>query len=173
MTSAVLIEANAHVLHQGAALLMQLDDEQYTLTAAPLFAYGVGSHMRHCLDTYECILRGLPAGRVDYDRRERDELTARNRRHARTRLLHTLSRLQQIARLNAHRPLLARQDSPQWTPSSLGRELQMALSHTVHHFALVALILRLQGVAVADDFGVAPSTLQHWQQPVSEVVCVQ
>jgi hypothetical protein len=39
--------------------------------------------------------------------------------------------------------------------------LQFLLSHTVHHFALMALILRAQGADPGDDFGVAPSTLEH------------
>jgi uncharacterized damage-inducible protein DinB len=47
-----------------------------------------------------------------------------------------------------------------WCQSSVGRELQHLINHTVHHYAFVALILRLQGVAIEDDFGVAPSTLQ-------------
>jgi hypothetical protein len=44
------------------------------------------------------------------------------------------------------------------------RELQFLLSHTVHHYALMALILRLQGFNPAAEFGVAPSTLQHWER---------
>ena len=51
-----------------------------------------------------------------------------------------------------------------WSYSSIFRELQFLLSHTIHHFALVAMLLRLQGCVPAVDFGVALSTLNHWQQ---------
>ena len=180
-----LLAANVQVLQQGVDLLAQLDDEQYTLTAGPLFAYGVGSHLRHCLDSYACFLHGLPKGRIDYDQRERDELTAQDRRYASTRLEWTRELLQE-ALAHQHpdelrvRPLQVRLDGPHWAASSVARELQFLLSHTVHHYALMALILRLQGFNPAEEFGVAPSTLQHWQRAVTasrpnpaEVVCAR
>lgn len=164
-----LLAANVQVLQQGLDLLAQIDDEQYTLTAGSLFAYGVGSHLRHCLDSYACFLHGLPNGRIDYDRRERDELTAQDRRHARMRLEWTLALLQETLAKQPPtallvRPLQVRQDGPHWAASSVARELQFLLSHTVHHYALMALILRLQGFNPAAEFGVAPSTLQHWER---------
>lgn len=171
-----LLAANLQVLQQGAELLRQVNDEQYTLTAAPLFAYGVGSHVRHCLDSYACFLRGLPNGRIDYDQRERDELTAQDRLHACARIELTLSLLQELLTRNAPAELNVRQDGLVWARSSIARELQFLLSHTVHHYALIALILRLQGFHPAAEFGVAPSTLQHWQRAASiqeEAVCAR
>ena len=50
---------------------------------------------------------------------------------------------------------------PEWCPSSVRRELQFLLSHTVHHHALVKELLRARGRAIGADFGVAPSTLEH------------
>ena len=48
--------------------------------------------------------------------------------------------------------------------SSVGRELLTLSTHTIHHFALIAITLRAHGVAVDPDFGVAPSTLRHRQK---------
>ena len=48
-----------------------------------------------------------------------------------------------------------------WASSTIERELQFLASHTVHHFTVIALLLRLDGVEVDADFGVAPSTLHH------------
>jgi hypothetical protein len=45
--------------------------------------------------------------------------------------------------------------------SSVGRELQYLVAHTVHHFALMAVALRTCGHRLPDEFGVAPSTLRH------------
>lgn len=160
---AALCAANLQVLQQGLELLAQLDDEQYTLTAGSLFAYGVGSHLRHCLDSYACFLRGIPKGRIDYDQRERDELIAQDRQYATTRLEWTMGSLQESLLRQPLEEVLVRQDGPHWATSSVARELQFLLSHTVHHYALIALILRLQGFNPAAEFGVAPSTLQHWQ----------
>jgi len=50
---------------------------------------------------------------------------------------------------------------PEWCTSSVRRELQFLLSHTVHHHALVKEMLRGRGRTVDGTFGVAPSTLEH------------
>jgi hypothetical protein len=60
--------------------------------------------------------------------------------------------------------LAVKQDSVVWSYSSIGRELQFLLSHTIHHYALIALALRLQGYEPSAEFGVAPSTLQYWRK---------
>jgi hypothetical protein len=49
----------------------------------------------------------------------------------------------------------------EWRHSTLGRELQVVASHTVHHFALIALLLERLSVPVAAGFGVAASTRRH------------
>ena len=48
-----------------------------------------------------------------------------------------------------------------WLASSIGRELQALSSHTIHHFALIAVTLRLHGIVVDPDFGMSPSTLRY------------
>ena len=160
---AALLAANLQVLQQGADLLRHIDDEQYTLTARPLFSYGVGSHLRHCLDFYQSFLAGIAQGRVDYDARERDERTAQARDFALARLARLTMSLPECL---ADTPvaLRVRQDGLPWAVSSVERELQFLLSHTVHHFALIALILRLQGVEPGPEFGVAPATLEYWNR---------
>jgi hypothetical protein len=45
--------------------------------------------------------------------------------------------------------------------SSVSREMQALSSHTIHHFALIAVTLKALGVNVDCNFGVAPSTLRH------------
>jgi len=42
--------------------------------------------------------------------------------------------------------------------STLGRELAFVNSHTIHHQALIAVLLELSGVQVPDHLGLAPST---------------
>ena len=47
-----------------------------------------------------------------------------------------------------------------WLGTSLGRELEFLISHTVHHYALMAVIAGQQDAALPVDFGLAPSTLK-------------
>jgi hypothetical protein len=53
--------------------------------------------------------------------------------------------------------------------SSVGRELQSLSSHAIHHFALIAIVVRAHGFDLDADFGMAPSTLRYQanhQQPL-------
>ena len=47
--------------------------------------------------------------------------------------------------------------------STVGRELQYLLDHTIHHYAIIAIILKAQSITVPEEFGVAPSTLKYWE----------
>jgi uncharacterized damage-inducible protein DinB len=170
-----LIAANLAVLTQGAQVLARLDDARYARRAQAWQAAGVGGHIRHCLDSYASFLRGVESGLIDYDCRARDERIERDRHYAQTRIAAVMAALRGLRPDLSATHLQARQDSPHWAVTSLERELQFLLSHTVHHFALVALLLRAQGFEVSADFGVAPSTLAYWrQQPVkAEAACVR
>ena len=53
--------------------------------------------------------------------------------------------------------------------TTVGRELAFLLSHTVHHNALIAVLVKTLGVTVPEDFGYAPSTLAH----LEKVACAQ
>ena len=50
---------------------------------------------------------------------------------------------------------------PAWSESTVARELQFLVSHTIHHHALIAAILRLESHTPAEGFGIAPSTLKY------------
>jgi hypothetical protein len=52
-------------------------------------------------------------------------------------------------------------DEDVYLTSSVGRELQALSSHTIHHFALIAIALRVHGLEVDPDFGMSPSTLRY------------
>ena len=157
------VAANLEVLRQGLDLLARISDEDYTRTVDPLFGFGVGSHIRHCLDSYRCFIRGLATGLIDFDSRDRDMRVALDREYARGQIDWTIIELKRIASSTVPASIQSRQDSPCWAQSSVVRELQFLLSHTVHHFALIALMLRIQGIEISADFGVAPSTLEYWK----------
>jgi hypothetical protein len=50
-----------------------------------------------------------------------------------------------------------------WTASSASRELQFLISHTVHHYAIIRMILTVGGREVTPEFGISPSTLRYHQ----------
>lgn len=159
---------NIACLQQAAVLLRGIDDATYGQPGPGAMGSGVGPHLRHVLDHYELFLDGLPDRRVDYDGRARDPRLETDRVFALQRIDDLCRRLSGLALLDADHPLAVRMDggsasdaSSWWSASSPKRELQFLLSHTVHHYALIAFMLKARGVPVDPDFGVAPSTLRH------------
>ena len=48
--------------------------------------------------------------------------------------------------------------------STLGREIMFAVSHAIHHHALIAMLCGIRAIPVPEDFGVAPSTIAYQKQ---------
>lgn len=158
--------ANIACLEQGIALLDGLTDAQYA-EASPLGGR-IGGHLRHCLDHYGLLLDACGGPRVDYDARGRDPRVETDRSAAIGLAERLVERLSALDPHSVDEEILVRTDCGDgrrelavWTASSVARELQFMVSHTTHHFALVALILRQRGLEPGPDFGVAPSTLLH------------
>ncbi len=161
----VMTSNNIQLLEQAADLLAQLDDDLYSLPPIGLAKSGVGGHVRHCLDFYSSFLNGMNQGKIDYDSRSRDLETEQDRLKAMSRIEGTISQLREVGG-DQNLPLLVKlegENSPGWCQSSIGRELQFLLSHTVHHYALIAMLLRIKGFDPPPEFGIAPSTLKHWR----------
>jgi hypothetical protein len=166
-STSCLIDENIETLKRGVELIARLDDRLYTLPNRELSLSGVGVHFRHCIDFYHNFLAGVESGRVNYDLRERDERPEKNRLFAIAKvdsLIVDLSRLPVIKDDRVFEVTLEGASDFDWSISSLKRELQFLLSHTLHHYAFMALILRLQGFDSGAEFGVAPSTLRHWRK---------
>lgn len=160
-----LIADNLQLLEQGVELIARLDDQTYMTAHPQLSLSGPGSHFRHCIDFYHSFLAGVDAGRINYDVRERNPLIETHRATAIAKLRALIAGLTQLRIADPQGALQVtlensgHRDAPLWSHSSLMRELQSLLSHTTHHYAIIALALRLQGVEPGREFGVAPSTL--------------
>lgn len=165
----VALIQNLELLDQATRLLESLPDSLYSERSdQPGFRQTPGPHLRHALDAYACLLDGLERGLVDYDARSRSRAVETSRTDALAAIERTRAALQAIA-APPETALEVLADTPgeeDGVPaaSSLGREYQVLVGHTVHHYALIALILRQRGWDPDPDFGVAPSTLRHWRQ---------
>jgi len=165
---------NVLYLRQGVALLRRLDDEAYRRSPGGPFRGGVGSQLRHCIDFYGCFLRGLDGGRIDYNSRDRDPRVEVDREHAERTLDQLSEALGRLDPMQVDRAVEVRGDTDDparpeagWSGSTVHRELQFLLSHTTHHYALIVALLAQQGFdlgAEFAEFGVAPSTLRHWDE---------
>lgn len=166
---------NREVLRQGIDVIARLDDAQFATAPDGLAHSGAGAHFRHIFDYYRCFLRDVDSRRVDYDRRDRDPLFETDRVHAMARMEELACELDEIARgqseYQADLVLEARMDAVgdagldgHWNRTTFQRELRFLVSHTIHHYALIAVLLKVHGFDCGPSFGVAPSTVEHWKK---------
>ena len=167
------IRGNRHFLEQGIRLLDQIPLELYRSPTRSGWA-SVGTQFRHVLDHYRAFIAGWESGRVDYDARQRDRMIESDPAEAILQARATISALDQIDVENANHPIAVQMDSggdqrmPDWRPSTVGRELQFLVSHTIHHYALIKLLLEDVGIDPGSEFGVAPSSLPSRTVPALE-----
>jgi hypothetical protein len=158
-----LRELNAELLEQGIETLLSIDDETYTRPAELFDGQRIGGHIRHIVEFYERLFEGINTGVVDYAARRRDPVIEMHRCTAIARLESLSDRLRSGDVLFEWVNLLVRpEDSGRGHfGSTSGREFEAVASHTIHHFALISVLLRYFGLPVLPDFGVSKATLRY------------
>lgn len=159
---------NLALLQQGIDVLQELPSSFYGTCPAGRRFGCVGKHVRHILNFYECFLEGMSQGVIDYDARRRDAVVESDRETAIGRMRETMDLLRRIAWQRWDEPVRVKQNESEdselegaWCSSTVGREMQALVSHTVHHYAIISCILRVAGIECPAEFGVAPSTLNY------------
>jgi hypothetical protein len=161
-----LIADNVTCLRQGIHFLDRLPPLHYVQPCTACFDSTIGGHFRHNIDHYEQFLDGVPKRKINYDDRSRRievETESAVARDAMQQLMDKLSALEFHGQSEAPLEVLMDGGSDaRWTLSSVSRELQFLISHTIHHYAMIVTIAHTQGFTdFSTDFGVAPSTLKH------------
>ncbi len=160
------------ITDQMSALLQRLPLAVYT-SPVPLFhGSTVGQHFRHILEFYTCLIEGSATGQVDYRSRKRNDALSDHPATALMALEYIAATIrpwddQQLLHVQSEFAETAG-DGPAYL-SSLGRELQYAFDHAVHHLAIIRMGLEAHfpEVPVCADLGVAPSTIKHRQASVA------
>lgn len=172
------VSANLTVIHQGIRLLDALEVSHYTQRLPLCFNSAIGGHMRHVIDHYTGFLAGLDGAGINYEKRQRDALVEGDPRHAAAVLESVATRLTAFAD-HAGEPsaiLVYSETSPDGETcvgSSHIRELEFLLSHTIHHYALIAVMARMLGIEPEPTFGIAPSTMRYEQSRAAATPCAR
>lgn len=167
MKKSPLHAAVVEVLRQGESLLRSLDNDKYKQKVPSAFHSAIGGHYRHCLDHFRSLFGGLERGEINYDCRERDARVERDRDFALAETQRMIRACESISAPFLACPVSVRSqvgyDSEEATlmQSTVGREFLYAVAHTIHHYALIAVMCDLLGLVVPTGFGVAPSTLRY------------
>jgi len=166
------LQSNILFIQQGIELLTSVSDELYTKNNGPYNKSGIGRHFRHIIEHYFSLIESNYEGIIDYDARERNLRLEIDREFMIGSLKKTILSLNVL--INDTEKLenkiqvrsnegIGEENSP-LSESTIRRELQFLISHTVHHYALIGLILETLGFKPDESFGVAPSTLKYEQQ---------
>jgi len=165
--AAELMRATEDVLLQGLTLLFELGDATYSRTAGAPFHASIGGHYRHVLEHFESLIKGLRAGEINYDARERNLRLQSEVTYASVVTCDVLRALKRFAPGTLSRNCRVINSvgygasQPVSTDSNVARELAYCIGHAIHHYAIIRFICHELDVRVPVEFGVAPSTLKH------------
>jgi hypothetical protein len=154
------------VLVQGLVLLSELDDATYCAIAEKPYGSSIGQHYRHVLEHFVSVANALLTGTIDYDHRERNrewETSVATATSATMSLLDVFRALtpEQLRGSCIVRYTVGYYGEPEIFDNSFAREVAYAVSHAVHHFAIIRFVAAAFNIVVPDEFGIAPSTLKH------------
>jgi uncharacterized damage-inducible protein DinB len=157
-------EPLARLIEELACVVGMLSDAQYVQKPVGVVPSSVGGHVRHCLDHVRALLVAAESGQLDYDRRERGTPVESSRDAALAAAAECAAALRRLSPASLDRPLrvdvlLTADGAPHVFRSSVGRELAYVLSHTIHHNALIAAMVKTLGGELPERFGYAPSTI--------------
>ena len=151
------------LLEQLRDLITLMPTAMYLARPAARVSGSVGEHVRHCLDHISSFTAALAGEELSYDRRLRGTTVETDPRTAVDEIERLFARLERAApmpldRLLTLSSLVEAGQPPVAVRSTVGRELSFVVHHTIHHCALIALLVEWQGWRVPQGFGVAPST---------------
>jgi uncharacterized damage-inducible protein DinB len=155
--------ALAEHLEALAEVVDRVSDLDYLARPSSGVSGSVGAHVRHCVDHVAALLAHTPDAGMTYDDRQRDTALEHDRRLAAETLRRLAVRVREMAPRTSDVPItlwtmLDRRGTRARVRTSLGRELVFVLQHTIHHEAVVAVLLAGHGRVLPGHFGVAPST---------------
>ena len=160
------VQANLVLVAQGIDGIGRLGGRHYTTPVAGCFNSTVGGHVRHVIEHYQAVLTARESGELNYEKRARDlriETEGGHAIEALGRIERDLVSLSASGAADVMLRLAAETTEGGLLVTSLARELEFLVSHTVHHYALVAVLAHAHGVIMPTDFGMAPSTLKYRQ----------
>jgi hypothetical protein len=157
-----IVDASVITISKSKSILSGLTNDQLTNTNVPPYHSCIGSHIRHILDFYQCIFKGIESRQVDLTDRERDLRTEQDCDFALKNIENVLEGLRSFENSDPEIKLKVIDDLGLGTIEieyTLGALLAQANSHTIHHYAIISYILDRMHIVIKDEtFGYNPTT---------------
>jgi len=163
----IVIQSSINTLEKSQSLLEILTNEQLSNHSVSPYYSCIGSHLRHILDFYDCILDGVSKKSIDLIKRNRDKSMHSDCSYAFSNVERVINMLRQLEDIDFSEIYLVSDDLGLGKISidyTLGAVLAQANSHAIHHYAIISYILDRLKIPIRDEtFGYNPTT------PKSEV----
>jgi uncharacterized damage-inducible protein DinB len=162
-----LIKASVqHTLSQLRGCVQQLDSIAFSESIPLLSNNSIGKHCRHVIELYQCLLvHSRNSDTINYDDRAHSKSIETNIDLAIKAINEILSEVDAIE-TERTLTLVSSSDSNGnlfESRTSLSRELQYNIEHTIHHMAIMQIAIQTYypTIALPKDFGIAYSTVQY------------
>jgi hypothetical protein len=160
-----LLKATIEALDQIRSLIATVRNASST-TGNCYAEFGLGRHVRHVADHFRALEAGLESGVVDYNHRRREGALEYNAEAGLTEILEITAWLMRVdmsagsaitieSEISCHRTEIRR------CKSTFERELLHLISHTIHHAAYAAMLLRQGSLKPDLSIGFAPATSSY------------
>ena len=159
-----LCNENIQYLQQGANIIKNVPETVFYSKNHALYKSNIELQLHHIIDYYTAFFRGVyqPNGQVDYDFNEslypRENIPA----ELLLKIEETIQQLNDFKTQN-NRSILVKKsinfkllsnknNSPLVLPSTVMRELYSIMHHTLHHFYIIMMILKLHNIELDENF---------------------
>jgi uncharacterized damage-inducible protein DinB len=159
---ATVIAAINKNLSNAISLIDAIDHDVYTNCCVAPYYSSIGSHLRHALDFFDCIIDGLQTNNIDLTARKRDEVISTNPEAAKNHIYEIQQKLTSFADINTDYLLHVTDnlgDGKVTIMYTLESILAQANTHATHHYAIISYMLSTLQVNIEiPGFGYNPTT---------------
>jgi len=157
-----IISAVNHNLNQAITLLNTIENSTYTDSSTGPYHSSIGSHLRHTLDFFQCIIDGLEINAINLTNRKREELIANDKNEAIARIRKIQETFSRFTDINTDYIIHVTDDlgeGPVTVSYTLESIMAFAHSHAIHHFATIGYLLHQLNIThEVKGFGYNPTT---------------
>ncbi|RMB60638.1 DinB family protein [Dokdonia sinensis] len=159
---ATIVQAINQNLQNAISLIDGISPEIYTDVSVGPYYSSIGSHLRHALDFFDCIIDGLQENKIDLTARKRDEVISCNPEACKNHIYEIQQQLSSFVGVNTDYLLHVTDNLGQGKVTimyTLESILAQANTHATHHYAIISYMLQAMKCEVAiEGFGYNPST---------------
>jgi hypothetical protein len=153
-----LIVATQDVLVQGLSLLFKLSDRTYSQSTEAPYQASIGGQYRQILEHFQCVIRSLRSGEINYEAREHNSRLETDVTYATIAICDVLRAVKNFDHTVLNRASKVLNTLPHgesrrsFVETTVGRELTYCNGRAIHHYAKVRSICGQLRIEVPAEF---------------------